>query len=64
MGFSRPKEKPLFEVSETELFVSGIGAKRPGSQVRDSGNKLEGKRKNQMMGTWGPVQHKSKQFGF
>ena len=44
----------MYDVMETELFVSGKGAKRPNSQVRESGDKLEINKKNPMMGTWGP----------
>lgn len=38
--FSKPKERNMYDVMETELFVSGRGAKRPNSQVRESVDKL------------------------
>ncbi len=38
-GYSKPREKPLYDVMETELFVSGKSAKRPSSQVRNSDEK-------------------------
>lgn len=44
----------MYDVMETELFISGKAAKRPSSQVRDSVDKMEIVKKNPMMGTWGP----------
>ena len=62
-GYSKPRERNMYDVMETNLFVSGKAAKRPSSQVRDSSDKLESSgRKNMMMGTWGPTQHKNKKY--
>ena len=54
----------MYDVAETELFVSGKGAKRPNSQVRGSAEKLETNIKNPMMGTWGPQEQRGKKFQF
>lgn len=53
----------MYDVVETELFVSGKSAKRPSSEARDVTD-ANGKiaRMNPLMGTWGPTAHKSKQF--
>ena len=59
-GHSKPKEKIMVNVSETELFVSGKAAKRPSSQVKE-GNSKKGI-KHAMMETWGISVHKAKQF--
>lgn len=65
MGFSKPKERVLVDVGETELFVSGVAAKRPGSQARESSGKIEKAKMNPMLGTWGPKQKgKGSQFEF
>lgn len=47
---------------ETQLFVSGKSAKRPSSQVRNSEAKQKAQKIDPLMGTWGPMTHKSKQF--
>lgn len=52
----------MYDVVETELFVSGKSAKRPSSQARDTLDKGKMARINPLMGTWGPAAHKSKQF--
>ena len=76
MGYSRPKERKIVEVGETELFVSGKSAQTSDmlvngkSEMFVSGNRpgsngeVKGKLKNAMLGTWGPKQQRSKQFEF
>lgn len=60
IGYSKPREKPMFEVMQTELFISGKSAKRPSSQARQEDQKNKTGRKDPLMGTWGPMLHKAK----
>lgn len=61
-GYSKPKQKPLYDVMQTELFISGKSAKRPSSQVRNTDAKLKTGRADPLMGTWAPMTHKSNKF--
>jgi hypothetical protein len=62
-GYSRPQSKHIYDVVETQLFISGKSAKRPSSQAPNDEVKFSIGRKNRFMGTWAPLQHPTKQFG-
>ena len=42
--------------------MSGKAQRRPSSQVREGNETFNSSRKNPMIGTWGPVQHKNKKY--
>jgi len=54
----------MYDVAETELFVSGKSAKRPASQTRTGDDKFRSGRKDYLMGTWAPTSHINQHFEF
>jgi hypothetical protein len=62
-GYSRPRTKHMYDVIETQLFISGKSAKRPSSQAPNDEEKQNRGRKNPFMGTWAPLLHQVRQFG-
>lgn len=61
LGYTKPQNN-TFNLSESDLFISGKSAQRPVSQVNNESKEYSSYRKDPMMGTWGPIHHKSKKI--